>query len=101
LPKWSLSDHDDPLQTGELSRRNTNVEDEKSRDREVRVKTGVTLPDLPDIPLGNWAGTISNIFVNQTPVTYEIKWNRRTLDGMPSIYRKRCERDGYKWDSVW
>lgn len=68
---------------------------------EVRVKTGVTLPDLPDIPLGNWAGTISNIFVNQTPVTYEIKWNRRTLDGMPSIYRKRCERDGYKWDSVW
>lgn len=64
------------------------------------MKTGVTLPDLPDIPLGNWAGTISNIFVNQTPVTYEIKWNRRTLDGMPSIYRKRCERDGYEWHMV-
>jgi len=67
---------------------------------DVRVKTGVTLPDLPDIPLGNWAGTISNIFVNQTPVTYEIKWNSRTLDDMPSIYRKRCERDGYEWHAV-
>lgn len=68
---------------------------------EVRVKTGVKLPDLPDIPLGNWAGTISNIFANQTPVTYEIKWNRRTLGDMPSIYRNRCDRDGYEWDTVW
>lgn len=46
---------------------------------EVRVKTGVTLPDLPGIPLGNWAGTISEVFADQTPVTCEIKWNRQTL----------------------
>ena len=68
---------------------------------EVRVKTGVTLPDLPDIPLGDWAGTVSEIFADQTPPTYEIKWNQRTLDDMPSIYRNRCERDGYEWNTVW
>jgi hypothetical protein len=32
----------------------------------VRVKTGVTLPDLPDIPLGNWAGTISEVFADNS-----------------------------------
>ena len=68
---------------------------------DVRVKTGVTLPDLPDIPMGNWAGTVSEVFADQTPIAYEIKWNRRTLDEMPSLYRKRSERDGYEWDRVW
>lgn len=68
---------------------------------DVRVKTGVTLPDMPDIPLGNWAGTVSQSFADETPPAYEIKWSRRTLDNMPSIYRKRCERDGYEWDTVW
>jgi len=62
---------------------------------------GVTLPDLPDIPLGNWTGTISQVFADETPLGYEIQWNRRTLDNMPSIYRKRCERDGYEWATVW
>jgi hypothetical protein len=66
----------------------------------VRVKIGVTLPDLPGIPLGNWTGTISERFADQTPVTYAIKWNEATLDDMPSIYRQRCERDGYEWDAV-
>lgn len=68
---------------------------------EVRVQMGVTLPDLPDVPLGNWSGTITEVFADQTPVTYEIKWSRRTLSEMPAIYRKRCERDGYEWDTVW
>jgi calcium binding protein len=27
-------------------------------------------------------------------ITYEIEWDRRTLDGMHPVYRKRCERDG-------
>lgn len=67
----------------------------------VRVKSGITLPDLPDIPLGNWAGTISEVFADETPPAYEIQWNQRTLDDMPSIYRKRCERDGFEWDTVW
>jgi hypothetical protein len=68
---------------------------------EVRMKTGVTLPDMPDIPLGGWTGNVLEIFCDQTPLTYEIKWHQQTLDNMPSIYRKRCERDGYEWDTVW
>ncbi len=36
---------------------------------EVRVNSGVTLPELPDIPLGGWAGTVTEIFADQTPST--------------------------------
>ena len=68
---------------------------------EVSVKTGVTLDDLTDIPLGGWAGTVSEVCADQAPPNYEINWNQRTLDDMPSIYRKRCERDGYEWNTVW
>ena len=68
---------------------------------EVCVNIGVTLPDLPDIPLGDWTGTVSEVFADQTPAAYEIKWSQRTLDGMPLIYRSRCERDDYEWNTVW
>jgi hypothetical protein len=84
-----------------MSKTKSRVAAKFSEGTEIRVKAGVTLPDLSDIPLGNWAGTISEICVDQNPITYEIKWNQRTLDNMPSIYRKRCERDGYEWDTVW
>ena len=60
----------------------------------VRVKHGVTDPDFPDIPLGGWAGIVSSVEQWDDQVTYDIEWDRRTLDAMHPVYRKRCERDG-------
>jgi hypothetical protein len=67
----------------------------------VRVKYGETDPDFPDIPLGGWSGTIEQIEQFDEEITYQIEWDKRTLDGMHPIYAKRCERDGLEITSMW
>lgn len=67
----------------------------------VRVKSGTTDPDFPDIPLGGWAGTVQEVDQRSAPPTYLIVWNQQTLNQMHPIYRKRCERDGLELESMW
>src|SRR5208337_1243420 len=67
----------------------------------VRVKLGVSDPDFPDMPLGGWSGTVTEVEQADDQITYEIKWNKRTLNGMHPIYRKRCERDGLEMETMW
>jgi Calcium binding len=67
----------------------------------VRVRSGVTVPDFEDIPLGGWNGTIKESEQFEDQIDYEIEWDRRTLDGMHPVYRKRCERDGLDLESMW
>src|SRR5271165_4134611 len=67
----------------------------------VRVKSGVIDPDFSDIPLGGWSGTVKEVEQADDEITYDIKWNKRTLDGMHPIYRKRCERDDLELQSMW
>jgi uncharacterized protein YodC (DUF2158 family) len=64
----------------------------------VRVKHGVKDVDFPDIPLGGWAGTISDIDIDGM---YRISWSKETLEKSHPIYRKRCERDGTVWEASW
>jgi hypothetical protein len=59
----------------------------------VRVHTGVTDPDFPDIPLGGWVGKIAEVEDGNTPL-YQIRWSQKTLKNMHPVYQKRCERDG-------
>lgn len=59
----------------------------------VRVRSGVTDPDFPDIPLGGWAGKIIEVEEGDPPL-YLIRWSQDTLKNMHPAYRKRCERDG-------
>jgi hypothetical protein len=66
----------------------------------VRVKPGTADPDFPDIPLGGWAGTITEVDQRSAPPTYLIEWNKHTLDHMHPVYRKRCERDGLELESM-
>ena len=68
---------------------------------EVRVKKGKTVPDLSDIPMGGWSGAVTEVYPNEQPNIYGIKWDQRTLDQMPTVYQNRCERDGYDWETVW
>jgi hypothetical protein len=67
----------------------------------VRVKSGVTVPDFEDIPLGGWTGTIRTVKPAEDQITYEIAWDRRTLDSMHPVYRKRCERDDCEVEIMW
>ena len=59
----------------------------------VRVKYGVIDPDFPDIPLGGWTGTVTEVEQTEDQITYEIKRDKRTLNGIHPAYCKRCERD--------
>jgi hypothetical protein len=68
---------------------------------QVRVRPGITDPDFADIPLGGWAGTITEVDERSAPPTYLIGWNQRTLEHMHPVYRKRCERDGLGLESMW
>ena len=40
----------------------------------VRVKLGVIDPDFPDIPLGGWSGTVTEIEQAEDQITCVFKW---------------------------
>jgi len=67
----------------------------------VRIKPGVPDPDFADIPLGGWAGTIEAVEEVEDRIDYEVGWDRKTLDAMHPVYKKRCERDGLELESMW
>jgi hypothetical protein len=67
----------------------------------VRVKYGVTVPGFDDIPLGGWTGTIEMVEQVDDQIDYEVEWDRRTLDAMHPVYRKRCERDDLEPETMW
>jgi hypothetical protein len=67
----------------------------------VRVKHGVRDPDFPDVPLGGWAGSVKEVHQAKGEVTYLIAWDRRTLANLHPVYRKRCERDGLEFETMW
>ena len=66
----------------------------------VRVKPGTTDPDFADIPLGGWAGTITEVNPREKPPTYLVEWDAYTLANMHPVYRKRCERDDLVVESM-
>ena len=66
----------------------------------VRVRSGTTDPDVPDIPIGGWAGKITKVEAVNPPC-YLIRWNHQTLASIPPVYRNRCERDGFDLEEMW
>ena len=56
----------------------------------VRVKLGVRDTDFPDMPLGGWAGEITELHDDGM---YTVRWSQETLDNIHPVYRNRCERD--------
>ena len=67
----------------------------------VRVKWGIPDPDFPDIPLGGWAGKITEVNHTNRFNLYLIEWNQWTLDNRHPIFAKRCDRDGLDDESSW
>jgi hypothetical protein len=66
----------------------------------VRVKPGLADPDYPDIPIGGWAGQITEVEAGAPP-TCLVRWNQQTLDSMHPVFRNRCERDGLDIEQMW
>ena len=57
----------------------------------VRVKHGITDEDYPDMSLGGWAGTISEV---HSSGMYTVRWSRATTEAIHPVFKKRCEIDG-------
>jgi Calcium binding len=66
----------------------------------AQVRSGVTDPDFPDIPLGGWVGRITEVEEGQPPL-YLVRWRQDTLKNIHPVYRKRCERDGLDFEEMW
>ena len=66
----------------------------------VRVRRGVSDPDFDDLTIGGWAGTICEVKHGLPPICL-VRWSQETLDNQSSVYRKRCERDGYDGQEMW
>jgi uncharacterized protein YodC (DUF2158 family) len=64
----------------------------------VRVKHGIRDPDYPDMPLGGWAGTVSEA---RKDGMVTVRWSRETLGAIHPVFKKRCERDGMELEEYW
>ncbi len=60
----------------------------------VRVKYGVSDPDFPDMPLGGWSGTVTEIIEHEDQINCVFELDKRTLASIHPIYQRRCEIDG-------
>src|SRR5436190_6663684 len=66
----------------------------------VRVRSGVSDPDFPDMPLGGWTGTVTEIIEHKGQINCVFKLDDRTMKSLHPIYRKRCERDGLDFETM-
>lgn len=57
----------------------------------VRVKHGVEDVDYPDMPLGGWAGTVTEV---QGSDTFALRWTEETTAAIHPVFKQRCEIDG-------
>jgi hypothetical protein len=61
------------------------------------VKTGVTAPNRPDMPLGGWYGKVYEV----SGTICLVHWSKATLEAIHSIHRERWRRDGVDFRVMW
>jgi uncharacterized protein YodC (DUF2158 family) len=64
----------------------------------VRVKPGIRDDDHPDMPLGGWAGKISEVGKRGM---YSVRWSPKTLASIHPICKKRSAIDGTVLEEHW
>lgn len=67
------------------------MSDEFRSGAKVKVKDGVTAPDLPEFTIAGWSGTIAEVGGKKSARKYFIEWDAETLAAMPSEYTDACE----------
>ena len=67
------------------------MSDELSVGSRIKVKDGVTAPDLPEFTLAGWTGTVTERTGKKNARKYMIEWDQSTLENMPPEYLKQCQ----------
>lgn len=57
----------------------------------VKVKDGISAPDLPEFSIAGWSGVIAEVGGKKAARKYFIEWDAATLGAMPSEYTDACE----------
>ena len=76
------------------------VEPRFSQGCRVRVKIGVMDPDFPDVPLGDWTGTVSQV-PSGGCASYLVRWSPETLENVHPACRDYCEKEDITFDKMW
>ena len=58
----------------------------------IRVRAGVSAPDLPEFTVEGWTGTIAELTGKKTNRKYIIQWDDATVAKMPPEYLEQCEQ---------
>lgn len=69
-----------------------------SKGDQVRVKHGLRDTNYPDLPIGGWAGTVSEVHKDGM---FTVRWTQETLGKIHPVFRNHCERDGFEFDEYW
>lgn len=64
----------------------------------VRVKHGTMDTEYADMPLGGWAGMVTEI---DRFGLHTVQWSDETLANIHPVYKRRCERDGMMVEEYW
>ena len=64
----------------------------------VRVRHGIMDVEYSDLPIGGWAGTVTE---NHGEGMCTVEWSKETLALIHPVYQKRCERDGLDIANFW
>lgn len=57
----------------------------------ICVKTGVAAPDVPEVDVTGWTGTVTQIKKQQERKRCFVEWDTDTLDAMPAQYLQFCQ----------
>ncbi len=57
----------------------------------IRVKEGVSAPDLPDHSIGGWTVTITQVSGKMGAKNIFVEWDEATLAAMNDAYKQACE----------
>lgn len=59
--------------------------------KRVRVKPGVQAPEVPEVNISGWTGTVTQISKKKSGRSCFIEWDDATMAGMPDDYVRICE----------
>jgi hypothetical protein len=68
--------------------------DELAVGARVRVKSGTSVPENPDVACGGWTGTVIEATGKKPNTKYVIEWDDATLAALPESYLRTCEAQG-------
>ncbi|MDA1017863.1 MAG: hypothetical protein O3A00_25825, partial [Planctomycetota bacterium] len=57
----------------------------------VRIRAGITAPDLPDFSIGGWTGTVAEVKGRGEKQRFFVQWDEGTLAKMSPEYLQECE----------